>query len=99
MSIKPVEGHFTILYFASASSYTGKSSDTFETPLSLSGLFELLEVRYPGIRTKVLSSSAITINLDYVDISLGTEEEGFEKQTEGEQLIICDGDEVAIIPP
>ncbi len=99
MSIKPVAGHFSILYFASASSYTRKSSETFEAPLPLSGLFELLEARYPGIRTKVLSSSAVTVNLDYVNTSFEADESRYEEHPKGEQLIIQDGDEVAIIPP
>ncbi|KAI9790754.1 MAG: hypothetical protein M1835_000782 [Candelina submexicana] len=99
MSIKPVAGHFSILYFAAASSYTGRHSDSFEAPLSLLELFELLESRYPGIRTKVLNSSAVTINLDYVGFSLDANEEGYQEQAKGEELIIQEGDEVAIIPP
>lgn len=55
-------------------------------------LFNKLEEKYPGIKENVLSSSAVTVNLDYVDL----EEEG-AKGSQG--LSIQPGDEVAIIPP
>lgn len=96
MSNKPPPGHFSILYFSSASSYTKKNSENLQAPLPVSNLFDELERRYPGIKNKVLSSCAVTINLDYVDI----EEDGSNETTKrSSSVIIGDGDEVAIIPP
>jgi molybdopterin converting factor small subunit len=91
-STKPPAGRFTILYFASASSYTSKDSETFEAPLPLSKLFETLEERYGGIKVKILESCLVTVNLEYVDVS------GDDKST-GDEVVIQEGDEVAIIPP
>jgi molybdopterin converting factor small subunit len=85
-------GHFTVLYFASSSSYTHKQHDFFPGPLLLSKVPDLLEKQYPGIREKILGSCALTMNLDYVDLE--------EEIGKGEQgLIVHPGDEVAIIPP
>lgn len=81
------EGHFTLLYFASASSYTKKALDYLRAPSSGAKLFDELERMYPGIRDRVLASCALTVNLDYVDLD------------DPEQNIIQAGDEVAIIPP
>lgn len=78
---------FTILYFASANTFTKRKDEKLPAPLVLSKLFETLEEKYPGIETKVLSSSALTINLEYVDLD------------DNADLIIAPGDEVAIIPP
>lgn len=82
-------GHFTILYFASASSFTHKQHEHLPAPLPLNELFMTLEDRYAGIKEKVLSSCAVTVNLDYVDV----EEGGVSGP------VIKEGDEVAIIPP
>jgi len=85
-------GHFTVLYFASSSSYTRKQQDHFAAPLPLGQLPDFLDQQYPGIKEKVLGSCAVTVNLDYVDIE--------EEMGKGEQgLVIEAGDEVAIIPP
>jgi molybdopterin converting factor small subunit len=94
MNISPKipAGQFTILYFASASSYTSKDSETLEAPLPLSKLFETLEERYSGFKTKVLESCLVTINLEYVDISNDT-------RGASNEVVIKEGDEVAIIPP
>lgn len=78
-------GTFTLLYFATALSYTKSSSETLPAPMNLSDLPDILEERYPGIKAKILDSCAITVNLEYVNID--------------EALVIKDGDEVAIIPP
>ncbi|KAK0747895.1 hypothetical protein B0T21DRAFT_12725 [Apiosordaria backusii] len=86
---KPPPGHFTILYFASATSFTAKNVESLPAPLSLKKLFDVLEERYKGIKDSVLDHSLVTINLAYVDIP----EEGEE------DVIIKEGDEVAIIPP
>lgn len=89
---KPLAGHFRLLYFASATSYTKRSSDDFPAPLPLSELFALLERKYPEITKRVLSSAAITVNLDYVDVERDTSEGA-------KSMVIKEGDEVAIIPP
>ena len=89
---------FSILYFASASSYTTKVSEVLQIPvrgLPLSELFPTLESRYPGITVKVLSSCAVTINLEYADVP----KEGHESTGEGKVTMIMPGDEVGIIPP
>lgn len=86
---KATAGHFTILYFASASSYTRKQHEHVPAPLAVNELFSTLERRYAGIREKVLSSCAVTVNLDYVDV----DEDG------AKGAVINEGDEVAIIPP
>jgi molybdopterin converting factor small subunit len=86
-SSKAPEGHFTILYFAAASSYTKKSSEHLKAPIQAEDLFNVLEKQYPGIKPKVLVSCAVTVNLEYVDLD------------EGGAVTIKDGDEVAIIPP
>jgi molybdopterin converting factor small subunit len=84
-------GHCTILYFASASSYTSKDSEPLPAPLPLSKLFETLEERYSGIKAKVLESCLVTINLEYVDIPDASGDEN--------EIVIKEGDEVGIIPP
>ncbi|PQE27215.1 molybdopterin synthase sulfur carrier subunit protein [Rutstroemia sp. NJR-2017a WRK4] len=91
MSSAAEEGHFTVLYFASASSYTLKDAETFEAPLPLSKLFETLEGRYQGIKDKILQSCLVTINLEYVDMP--------ETGSKDPDTMIKAGDEVAIIPP
>ncbi|KAJ6264437.1 hypothetical protein Dda_0583 [Drechslerella dactyloides] len=78
---------FTVLYFAAAATYTGKSSDAVPGPMPVSKLFGYLEGKYPGFRKKVLSSCALAVNLAYVDL---VEDAGTE---------INNGDEVGIIPP
>jgi molybdopterin converting factor small subunit len=82
---KPPEGKFTLLYFASAATYTNKASDFLPSPLAPSKLYSLLEEMYPGIKRQVLDSAALTVNLEYVDLD--------------EAPDIQAGDEVAIIPP
>lgn len=84
---KPAPGYFTLLYFATAASFTKKVSEALPAPISPRGLFGLLEDRYPGITHKVLDSCALTINLEYVDLN------------DLEEEMIKEGDEVAIIPP
>ena len=88
-SSKAPPGHFSILYFASASSYTSKDSEALPAPMPLAKLFETLDEKYGGMKAKVLESCLVTINLEYVDMP--------ENGEEG--LIIKEGDEVAIIPP
>jgi molybdopterin converting factor small subunit len=84
-------GHFSILYFAAASSFTGKSTEHLPAPVEAGELFAKLEERYPGIQAKVLESCAVTVNLEYIDI------DGDDAPHRG--LVIKEGDEVAIIPP
>ncbi|KAJ6015894.1 Molybdopterin synthase sulfur carrier subunit [Penicillium herquei] len=80
-------GTFTIHYFATASQYTTKNTESLPAPLQLSLLFPLLEERYPGIREKVLASCGISLEGEYVDIE------------EDATTVIQAGNEVAIIPP
>lgn len=88
-SLSP-NGHFKVLYFAAASSYTGKDWETWPAPLPLARLFMELESRYPGIKSKMLDSCMVTVNLDYVDIPDAGDADG---------VVIHESDEVAIIPP
>jgi molybdopterin converting factor small subunit len=92
MGSKGVPGHFTILYFASASSYTSKDSEAIEAPLPVAQLFDTLEKKYNGFKATVLDSCLVTLNLEYIDIP-----ESEEHNNQG--LVIQEGDEVAIIPP
>lgn len=94
MSTRHSPGHFRILYFASASSFTNKSSEDIRAPMDIKLLFQHLEEAYPGIRKAVLSSCAITLNLNYVDM-----EDVHGSQAGDSELKIVEGDEVAIIPP
>ncbi|KUJ22762.1 molybdopterin synthase small subunit CnxG [Mollisia scopiformis] len=88
-SSKAPPGHFTILYFASANSYTSKDSEFLPARLPLAKLFETLDEKYGGMKAKVLESCLVTINLEYVDMP--------ENGEDG--VIINEDDEVAIIPP
>lgn len=91
-TVKTPAGHFTVLYFAAASSITQRSQDHLPAPMTVGELFDRLDTTYPGIKERVLAHSAVTINLDYVDV----DEAGSDR---GLQTKIRDGDEVAIIPP
>jgi molybdopterin converting factor small subunit len=86
---KSPPGQFNILYFASAASFTRKPSENFPAPVPVTELFDFLEEKYPGIKKSVLSSSALTVNLEYVDVE--------EDAAAG--MVIKEGDEVGIIPP
>lgn len=94
---KPPSGHFRILYFATAASFTKKPFDDFPAPLLVKDLFQILDSKYPGISKSVLSSCALTVNLDYVDMEETVHEEGSENHYR--VTAIKEGDEVAIIPP
>lgn len=87
---------FTILYFATASSYTTISSEELPAPLPLAKLFPTLELRYPGITKRVLKSCAVTVNLEYVEIE---DDSKSNSNTASEEFLIKPGDEVGIIPP
>ncbi len=70
--------------------------------MRLKQLFETLEGRYPGIKRKVLKSSAVTVNLEYVELEVdgeGNMLEGGKSAGEGGEVVIGKGDEVGIIPP
>ena len=79
-----------MLYFASAKDATGLATENITIPedknsLSIPELFELLEARHSKLKDeKILSSVAVAINLEYVEIAGGQ---------------VKSGDEVAIIPP
>ena len=107
-SVQLPPGHFNMLYFATASSYTKKESEPLKAPLALSRLYEVLEDKYPGIMQRVLSSCAVTVNLEYVDVETEDGDDDNDDDNdlqhklqlgEGKNLIIQPGDEVAIIPP
>lgn len=84
--------HFTVLYFASASSHTGKGHEFLPAAVKITDLYGVLDKKYPGFREKVLDSAAITVNLEYVDME--------EESAKGaECVVIGAGDEVGIIPP
>jgi molybdopterin converting factor small subunit len=87
---RPPKGHYNILYFATAGSFTRKEHEALPAPLPLSQLFHVLEERYPGMTEKVLKSCMVTVNLDYADVPKGDGDE---------DKIIEEGDEVAIVPP
>lgn len=84
---RPPAGHFKLLYFASATTFTKKNSEVLQAPSSPRKLFNILEEKYPGITDKILRSSALTVNLEYIDLDDHAEQE------------IKEGDEVAVIPP
>lgn len=88
---KAPAGHFSILYFAAASTFTTKPGEHLAAPVEARRLFSVLEERYPGIGAKVLSSCAVTVNLAYIDLD-GDDAADLD-------LVIREGDEVAIIPP
>ena len=99
MSDRLPPGHFRLLYFASAASYTKKTSDDLPAPLPVKDLFEELEKRYKGIKARVLSSSAVTVNLDYVDLETDVTPSTLGPDDKHKGVVIQEGDEVAIIPP
>lgn len=78
---------FTIHYFATASQYTSKNTESLPAPLPLSALFPLLEEHYPGITEKVLCSCGVSVEGEYVDVELDKD------------LLILGQQEVAVIPP
>jgi len=90
-SSKAPAGHFSILYFAAASTFTKKTTEHLPAPVKARDLFDRLEERYPGIKQKVLVSCAVTVNLEYVDIG--------EADSHDLDREIKEGDEVAVIPP
>lgn len=98
------DGTFTLLLFAAASTYAGGVETlTLPAPSTLRQVFKSLEAQFPGITRKVLQSSAVTVNLEYVDFEVedrGKEDvEGEGNSGEGLDLVIGKGDEVGIIPP
>ena len=92
---------FTVLYFAAASTYTGKTSELMPAPLPVRSLFPALESKYAGIRAKVLQSCAVTINLEYVDSDLNIDATSGsdDASNSARGATIQAGDEVGIIPP
>ncbi|KIW81347.1 hypothetical protein Z517_04372 [Fonsecaea pedrosoi CBS 271.37] len=104
-------GTFTLLLFASASTFAG-GVETLRLPgpTTLRGVFEALEARFPGMRDAVLRSAAVTVNLEYVDVdpdidaSAGQKRDGdvggdATDKGDGLDMVINAGDEVGIIPP
>lgn len=97
MAGKPPPGHFRILYFASAASFTRKAFDDFPAPLDLAKLSQFLESKYFGMKQGVLGSCAVALNLEYVDMDEARAFSGFGITPTA--VVIKEGDEVAIIPP
>lgn len=98
----PTSGHFNLLYFASANTFTGKEFEALPAPLPLRKLFATLEQRYPGIRAKVLDSCLVTVNLAYVDVPDDSHDGGagaHEDDKGDEDAVLREYDEVALIPP
>ena len=106
----PQDSTFTLLLFASASTYTGHTSLDLPAPTPFVHLFAVLEARFPGIRAKVLEACAVSVNLEYVEFEArdmvesvpgeGGSGNGVEGEGEGvRSLVIGPGDEVGIIPP
>lgn len=93
-SPKAPAGHFTILYFAAASTFTGRATEYFPAPIRVRDLFSRLDDSYPGIKDRVLSSCALTVNLEYVDVDVDDDDD-----SSGADKEIKPGDEVAVIPP
>lgn len=91
---KPRAGHFNVLYFAGASTFTGKDFEELPAPFALGYLFAQLESMYPGIKSRILDSCLVTVNLEYVDLPADAAERDDESG-----LVVQSGDEVAIIPP
>jgi molybdopterin converting factor small subunit len=61
-------GTFTLLLFASASTFAGDQETlTLPAPTTLRAVFGTLERRFPGMTRQILRSSAVTVNLEYVD--------------------------------
>lgn len=83
---QPPKGHFNILYFAAASSFVGQDHEALPAGLRLGDLYTALDGRHAGL-AHILESCLVTVNLDYVDLVAQAD------------LAICEGDEVAIIPP
>jgi molybdopterin synthase sulfur carrier subunit len=94
MSTSTALGQFNILYFAAASSYTKKMSESLPAPLPANQIFDVLDSRYPGIKEKILTSCAVTLNLEYIDVDVDE-----LSDPSISSIIIREGDEVAIIPP
>lgn len=65
--------------------------------MTMRNLFNLLEKNYPGMTKVVLSSCAVTLNLNYIDIE--QDEEAVKNSPDYKGIMIDEGDEVAIIPP
>ncbi|KIX07730.1 uncharacterized protein Z518_02384 [Rhinocladiella mackenziei CBS 650.93] len=98
-------GTFTLLLFASASTYTSTETLMLPAPSTLRSVFKMLEARFPGFTEKILKSSAVTVNLEYVDLDFDFETEGKEEENreegkgDGWDMLIQTGDEVGVIPP
>lgn len=93
---KPKPGYFRVLYFAAAATFTGRDWDDIKIPVRLHDLPGVLEKAHPGFREAILTSCAITLNLEYVDLSDFNTDEARENPSD---TIIQSGDEIAVIPP
>lgn len=88
------KGTFTLLLFASAQSYCNNTESlSLPAPMTLTQLFDELEQRWSGVGEKILRSSQVALNLDYVDCDWS------EREKKGDEIVIKAGDEVGIVPP
>jgi molybdopterin synthase sulfur carrier subunit len=91
-------GTFTVLLFASASSFASDTESlVLNAPSSLREVVAELEARWPRISEKVLRGCAWCVNLEYVDFDVQVGN-GEGKGGEAE-VVIEAGDEVAVVPP
>lgn len=96
------EGTFTLLLFAAASTHANNTESlSLCAPTTLPALFDALEARFPGIKRRVLSSAAVTLNLEYVELEVDREGNVLRAPREDGkgEVVIRAGDEVGIVPP
>jgi len=92
---------FTVLLFASASTYAGGVETLhFRGPTTLAEIFVTLETKFPGFTDKILKSSAVTVDLEYVEFEI---DDGKQREDtisgQGLDRTVQPGSELAIIPP
>ena len=82
-------GEITVLYFAAATTATGRTSETFALPddgLKLSNLAKLIVSRHPNTGIdRVLEGSRWSVDAELVQVL--------------DSFILRGGEEVAVIPP
>ncbi len=92
----------TVLLFASAATYAGGVETvtlSLRGPTTLGEVFGALESRFPGFTDKILTSSAVTVDLEYVDFEISHHSKASGLTGRGLDLVVPAGAELAIIPP
>lgn len=83
-------GTFTLLLFGPAQTFCADTSTLqLPAPTTLAAVLTELERRFPGFGARVLRSSQVALNLEYVE---------WGEETAGE-VAIGVGDELGIVPP